>query len=187
MKIVTLHKNIEQLLPALRKQDRLAQKHLFDIKAGKMLGICRMYIKDIQHSEDVLLMGFAKVFRNIDKYDEKGSFEGWIRRIMINESLDFIRSRKELHFSEEEHYSDERCDTVNELYSVEEIQYHIDQLPEGCKSVFVMYVVEGYKHYEIAELLQISEGTSKSQLAHARKLLQKSLQNYERDENQYRR
>lgn len=182
-----LHKNIEQLLPALRKQDRLAQKHLFDIKAAKMLSVCRMYIKDIQHSEDVLLMGFAKVFRHIDKYDGKGSFEGWIRRIMINESLDFIRSQKELHFSEEEKYTDESYDTVNELYSVEEIQYYIDQLPEGCKAVFVMYVVEGYKHYEIAELLQISEGTSKSQLAHARKLLQKSLQNYQKDETQYRR
>lgn len=117
-----------------------------------------------------------KIFQNIGQYKFAGSFEGWMRRIMIYESIDFIRQKKQIAFTEDVSYKEE-CHFENDsLYEVEAIQKLIDDLPEGCKMVFVLSIIEGYKHQEIAEMLQISVGTSKSQLAHARKLLQERIQ-----------
>jgi len=141
-----------------------------------MLGVCRRYIKDVQHAEDVMVIGFVKVFKGLQSFEFRGSFEGWIRSIMVRESISFLRKRQFVVYDDkllEAH----QIHTLSEVGSmdVEHVQALIDGLPEGYKAVFVLYIVEGYKHHEIAEMLNISEGTSKSQLFKARKLLQENL------------
>ena len=140
-----------------------------------------MYIKDLHHAEDVMLGAFFKAFSHLSDFQDKGSFEGWLRRIMIRESISFLRTQKKLEFTEE--LIMEKADSFNEVESnmeVEHIQQLIDELPEGYRMVFVMYAIEGYKHREIAELLKIDEGTSKSQLFKARKLLQEQLKTFKK-------
>ncbi|MDN3708408.1 RNA polymerase sigma factor [Myroides ceti] len=179
MKIISLHKKEEQLIALVKKQDRASQKKMFDQFAPKMLGVCRQYVKNIHDAEDVMLCGFMKVFQNIHQFEHKGSFEGWIRKIMVFESISFLRSRKEMLFTEEVSYKETLTEDHLSFYETEALQHMIDTLPAGCKTVFILYVIEGYKHQEIAEMLMISEGTSKSQLANARKLLQNQLKKKE--------
>lgn len=176
MKIIPIKYSEEKLIEQVKQQNRLAQKQLYDRFSPSLFSTCRQYIKDIHEAEDVMLMGFMKIFQNINQFQFAGSFEGWMRRIMIYESIDFIRQKKQIAFTEDVSYKEE-CHFENDsLYEVEAIQKLIDDLPDGCKMVFVLSIVEGYKHQEIAEMLQISVGTSKSQLAHARKLLQERIQ-----------
>lgn len=145
--------------------------------APKMLSVCRQYIKRNDLAEEVMLKGFFKVFTRIEMYSGQGSFEGWIRRIMINESLSELRREKKLQFTDEDviENSLDYSESFDSELTVDEIQKLIDTLPEGYKAVFILYVVEGYKHSEIAELLSISEGTSKSQLSKARVMLQQMI------------
>lgn len=141
-----------------------------------MLSVCRQYIRDLHYAEEVMMSGFLKVFLNLDRFKFEGSFEGWIRRIMINESISFLRKEKQLFFTEEiMNYNEASWNNINTDVEVEEIQELIDSLPEGYKMVFVLYAVEGYKHKEIAKMLDISESTSKTQLFKARKLLQQKV------------
>ena len=176
LKVIQLHKNREQLIKKAIKNDREAQHDLYNLFAPKMLSTCRFYISDLQYAEDVLLKGFFKVFKNLKSFKGHGNFEGWIRKIMVRECITFLRQHKHLEFSEEDiEINHIETSTINTELEVEEIQQLIDSLPEGYRVVFVMYAVEGYKHYEIAEILGISEGTSKSQLFKARKMLQQKV------------
>lgn len=176
MKVIQLYKNESVLIKKAIKNNREAQHVLFNMHAAKMLSVCRYYIKDIQHAEDTMLNGFFKVFKNLKSFKAEGSFEGWIRRIMVRESISFLRQQKNIEFPIEQiSESKEFSVQVDTGLEVAEIQQLIDNLPEGYKMIFVMYAIEGYKHGEIAELLQISEGTSKSQLFKARKLLQEQI------------
>lgn len=176
MKVIPLFKNESQLIARAIKNNRASQQHLYEMYSGKMLSVCRMYIKDLQHAEEVMLNGFFKVFSHLKDFKNEGSFEGWIRKIMIRESISYLRSERSLDFMENglETYS-ESSNNIQSGMEVEEIQSFIDALPEGYRVVFVMYAVEGYKHQEIAEILGITEGTSKSQLFKARKMLQEKL------------
>lgn len=176
LKVIQLHKNESALIKKAIRNDREAQHTIFEMHAPKMLSICRYYIKDIHEAEEAMLNGFFKIFKNLESYKGEGSFEGWIRRIMIRESISFLRQKKsvELIFEEEPNPNKLSQDIATDL-EVNEIQKLIDQLPEGYRMVFVMYAIEGYKHHEIAELLDITVGTSKSQLFKARKLLQDEL------------
>ena len=177
MKVIPLFKNEKQLIARAAKNHRDAQQHLYEKHSGKMLSVCRMYIKDLQHSEDVMLTGFFKVFTHLKDFKHEGSFEGWVRRIMIRESISFLRKKNELEFQEEmESVKSEGFDTIQAEIDADHIQRLIDELPEGYKTVFVLYAVEGYKHAEIAELLKIKVGTSKSQLFKAKKMLQEQLE-----------
>ncbi len=139
-----------------------------------MLGVCRQYLKNNDLAEEVMLAGFLKMFTHLTDFKNEGSFEGWIRRIMVNESISQLRKDKNLNF-----VSDTAIENTTEYSTyieteleTDEIQKMIDSLPNGYKTVFVLYAVEGYKHSEISELLQISESTSKTQLFKARKMLQ---------------
>lgn len=176
VKVIPLFKNETQLIARAIKNNRASQQRLYDLYAGKMLSVCRMYVKDLQHAEEVMLNGFFKVFSHLRDFKNEGSFEGWVRRIMIRESISYLRSQKNLDFKENglEQYS-ESFNNIQSSMEVEEIQRLIDALPEGYRVVFIMYAVEGYKHQEIAQLLGITEGTSKSQLFKARKILQEQL------------
>lgn len=180
MKVIPLHIDQKRLIKKAIKQDRAAQKTIYERHSPKMLSVCRLYIKDAHFAEDVMLRGFFKVFKNLKSFGHNGSFEGWIRRIMVHEAIDFLRAKKQLDFSaslEEEHQLSSTIDSKDS--ETDYIQRLIDNLPEGYRVVFVMYAVEGYKHREIADALGIAVGTSKSQLAKARKMLQRQLKENE--------
>jgi len=163
------------LINQVQNNNRAAQKQLFDQFSSTMLSTCRQYIKDLHNAEDVMLCAFMKVFQNINQYRNDGSFEGWIRKIMIRESLSFLRSKKELNFIEDA--SQSVLSVVSDSYEISnDYQKLIDDLPKGCRYIFVLSVIEGYKHQEIAEMLNISVGTSKSQLAYAKKLLKQQIE-----------
>lgn len=140
-----------------------------------MLSVCRQYVKDIQHAEDLMITAFMKVFSNLKNFENKGSFEGWIRRIMINECLSYIRVNKKVSFLDDEYVQDPGFNNIESGLSVDDIQFVIDSLPDGYRMIFNLYAIEGYKHKEIADMLGINEGTSKSQLSHARKMLQEQI------------
>lgn len=176
MKVIPLFKNEQQLISRAVKGNPRAQEELYRRYSPKMLSVARMYIRDEQNAEEVMLAGFLKVFTYLADFRNDGSFEGWIRRIVVRESISWVRKKDLLVFSEEpvEPEPTSYSDTVSNL-EVEVIQDLIDQLPEGYRMVFVMYAIEGYKHREIAELLDIEVGSSKSQLFKARKMLQAKI------------
>lgn len=176
LKIITLYKNEKLLISRAAAGNRQAQQFIYEHYAPKMLSVCRQYIRDLQFAEDVMVQGFVKVFKNLKSFRNEGSFEGWIRRIMVREAIDYLRKKQFVVFDGEaiDKHSESQVDLSTSL-ETEEIQALIDSLPEGYKMVFVLYAIEGYKHQEIAEVLQISESTSKSQLYKARKVLQEKL------------
>ena len=177
MKVIQLFKNESQLIKRATKNNRDAQQKLYERHAPKMLSVCRQYVKDLHYAEEVMLNGFLKVFTHLSDFRSDGSFEGWVRRIMIREAISFLRKQKKIEFSEEISGEEvEFSDPVTSELNVAHIQDMIDSLPEGYRMVFVMYAVDGYKHSEIAKMLKISEGTSKSQLFKARKMLQEKLE-----------
>ena len=175
MKVIQLHNEEKELIDLAIANNRSAQQKLYSKYSPKMLSVCRQYIKDIQQAEDIMVTAFMKMFTNLEKFEFNGSFEGWIRRIMVNESISFLRVQKKVKFIEDETFFEERFNNIESQYSVDEIQSLIDNLPDGYKMVFNLYAIEGFKHHEIATMLNINEGTSKSQLSHARKMLQNQI------------
>lgn len=123
-----------------------------------------------------MLKAFLKAFKNLNEFENKGSFEGWLRRIMVRESISYLRQSKQVLFSlDEVQLPAEYYNNIDSQIEVAQIQMLIDALPEGYRMVFVMYAIEGYKHDEIAKMLKITVGTSKSQLFKARQMLQKQI------------
>jgi len=177
VKVIPLHKNLDRLIEKAKTDDRNVQHQLYEFFAPKMLGVCRQYIKDTSVAEEIMLNGFFKVFTQIKSFKNEGSFEGWIRRIMVRESISFLRKKKQIHFLDEDKIGQttEHATYIESPLDIAYIQELIDALPEGYKLVFMMYAIEGYKHSEIASELEISESTSKSQLFKARKMLKKKL------------
>lgn len=182
MRVIELHQQQHEIIAMALENNRQAQQKIYSLYAPKMLSVCRQYVKDIHHAEDLMITSFMKVFANLGNFENKGSFEGWIRRIMINECISFIRVKKKVSFLDDEYYREESFNNIESGLSVDDIQSLIDALPEGYKMIFNLYAIEGYKHKEIADMLGINEGTSKSQLSHARRLLQEQinkLKNYQ--------
>ena len=174
LKVINLHQQENELIRLAVENNRQAQQKIYSQFSPKMLSVCRQYIKDIHQAEDIMITAFMKVFTNLKNFQFKGSFEGWIRRIMVNECISFIRVHKKLKYIEDDFVigrDEESFDSIESQFSVADIQFLIDSLPDGYKVVFNLYAIEGYKHQEIAGMLGISEGTSKSQLSHARKVL----------------
>jgi RNA polymerase sigma-70 factor (ECF subfamily) len=163
-------------IKALIKGDELAQKAVYDAFAPKMLAACQNFIYDKTMAEEAMNNGFVKVFFNIKKYKNEGSFEGWIRKIMIRESLSFLRKKKFLIASQSDIILERQKTYQKPIEEVSEIQRLVMQLPLEFKLVFNLYAVEGYSHKEISELLKIPEATSKTRLFIARKLLKEQLQ-----------
>lgn len=176
MKIISFYTNEKLLIQKAADSNPEAQRYIYEKYAPRMLSVCRQYIKDLHFAEDVMINGFIKVFAHLNTFRNEGSFEGWIRRIMVREAISFLRKKQFVVFDEVvlETNSDAQIAVSYEM-DVAHIQLLIDELPEGYKMVFVLYGVEGYSHKEIAEMLQISESTSKSQLFKARKMLQEKL------------
>lgn len=175
--IINKSGNRESLINQCRKQHRQAQHEVYNWLAPKMLSLCRRYINDNNEAESVMITAFLKVFDKIDQFTGSGSFEGWVRRIMVNESLLYIRKNKAMYIEVDIEYADTKpnYDLAYDNLEVEDLLKLINKLPIGYKTVFNMYAIEGYSHKEIAECLGITANTSKSQLSRARGILQKQI------------
>jgi RNA polymerase sigma-70 factor (ECF subfamily) len=171
----------DELISRLRDQDRVAQKWLYERYAPLMFSVCRRYLKRREDAEEALISGFYKVYTQVEGYSAAGSFEGWIRRIMVNECLMMLRKHQPLVFPGNEQELPEQPDGFNieAEISAKEILEVLDQLPPGYRTIFNLYVLEGFKHVEIAEMLGISINTSKSQLILAKEKLRTLLKSYE--------
>ena len=167
----------KDLIQACIKKDRRAQKLLWDRHSPKMFGIAKRYVKTPEDAEDILIEAFVKVFKNITSFKGEGSFEGWIRRIVVNECLMFLRKKHNFNMTVEIKNIEVKNDiTIEDKLAANDILKMLDALPTGYRTVFNLYVLEGYKHREIAEILGISINTSKSQLILAKKRMQQLLQ-----------
>ncbi len=180
MKVIQLFTNEKKLLEKAAAGDRKAQKHLYEKHAPKMLSICRQYLSPVEAAEDAMIHGFFKAFTKLETYSHEGSFEGWLRQIMVRGCIDSLRKKDPFKFKDE--INEDRvgadCDEDNdesEQIPMDALQECIDNLPDGYKSIFIMYAIDGFKHREIAELLSISENTSKSQFRKARLELQEQI------------
>ena len=168
------------LIKACSNGDNKAFRKIYEIHSGTMYSICLRYINNEDEAKDALQEGFIKVFKNISKFKFTGSFEGWMKRIFVNSSIELIRKRK-MHLDVSELNSNELPLTAKiETGSMdaEKMMTLVQQLPEGYRTVFNMFIVDGYSHKEISDYLEISESTSKTQLFKARKQLQEWLKDW---------
>jgi RNA polymerase sigma-70 factor (ECF subfamily) len=182
-RILSLFNQESQLIKALKREEPKAQRSLYEKYSTRMLGLCFRYVGDEMIAEDVMIEGFMRVFSKIDQFNSDGSFEGWIRRIMVNEALGYLRKQKKVL---EESMSDEMANIpdyqqADQNLETEEILSLIEKLPTGYRTVFNLYAIEGYAHIEIAQMLGITESTSKSQLHRARAILQKMVFDWENE------
>ena len=161
---------------------RDCQELLYKFFSPKMFGICLRYANDYHSAEDILQEGFIKVFNNIDRYRGDGSFEGWVKRIFINTAIEYYRKAVNHNGHTELDKASFRqvSDVAVENLAAQDLLKLIQKLSPGYRTVFNLYVIEGFSHKEIAAQLHISEGTSKSQLARARAILQKMIQVHRR-------
>jgi RNA polymerase sigma factor (sigma-70 family) len=156
---------------------RKFQEELYEMHAPKMYAVCIRYCANADDAKDVLQDGFVKVFKNVDKFRFEGSFEGWIRRIFVNTAIEHYRKKSNIYAINEQIETSivDQSTTAFEKLAERDLLSIINELSPGYKAVFNMYVIEGYSHKEIGDILKISEGTSKSQLARAKAILQKTL------------
>jgi len=169
--------NLKEIIKKCSSGDGKAQAMLYQHFAEKMYVVCLRYSKDATEAEDNLQEGFVKVFTKIKQYSFKGSFEGWMRRIIVNTALEKFRKKNHL-YPVEDVVVYENVAFTNDLVeriSAQELLSIIKELPPRYKMVFNLYAIEGYSHKEIAEMMGISEGTSKSNLSRARAILQKKV------------
>ena len=177
MKIISLFSHEKALIQKASRGDREAQKAIYEQLAPKMLALCRRYVRDLHYAEDVMIEGFVKAFGKLSEFRFEGSFEGWIRIIMVREAIDFLRKRQFVVYDEEKLVDATPPQQISDPFQLKALEQLIEALPEGYRLVFTLYAVEGYKHAEIADLLDISESTSKTQLYKARRQLQEQLKN----------
>lgn len=173
----TQHSSDNELISGCLQQDRLAQKYLYQKYYGKMLGIAMRFSSNRDEANDMLNRGFLKVFTKLEKYEPTGSFSGWIAKIIWRTALDYIRSQakyKNITDIETAYDLGVESSVIDDLIA-EDLFKVIQELPPATRTVFSLYVVDGYKHHEIATLLDISEGTSKWHLSDAKKRLRKRL------------
>lgn len=172
-RILPLFKTEHDIARGIIRGDEKAQRAFYEKYSGKFLGICCRYIKDRMAAEDVMVESVMRIFDKSSQFDFQGSFEGWSKRLVVNQALGYLRSQKMLEVD---------MDSVAEISQIEstgleeeDLLQLIQQLPSGYRTVFNLYAIEGYSHAEISELLGISEGTSKSQLSRARAYLQEQI------------
>ena len=175
----------EQIIEGCKAQKRNAQQALYEKHARTMYGICLRYSADQNAAKDLLQDGFIKVFSSIPSFEGRGSFEGWMKRIFVNLALEAIRKNKTTNFKTEliENIAEEEItDTADaegmNAIPMTELLRMVKDLPEGYSTIFNLYAIEDYSHKEIAQMLNISEGTSRSQYIRARQALQKMVKDY---------
>jgi RNA polymerase sigma factor (sigma-70 family) len=169
---------LDELISKCKKGERKAQELLYRQFCSKMLGVCFRYATDKMEAEDMLQNGFIKVFQKIEDYRGEGSFEGWVRRIMVHSSIEYYRKHhKMMHLADIDEAENQL--SVNPLatsnLAAKDLQVLIQQLSPGYRMVFNLYAIEGYSHKEIAAIVGITEGASKSQLSRARDVLKQQI------------
>ncbi len=167
--------SLEKLIEKCKNRDLKAQSEVYHLFAGKLFALCLKYSKNHQDAQDNLQDGFITIFKKIDQYQFKGSFEGWLKRIMINTALQKYREKSVLNLVTEEIPERVEVEVDDEEVSLDFLLNLIQQLPNQYRLVFNLYVLDGFSHKEIAKMLGISEGTSKSNLSRARMTLKKRL------------
>lgn len=169
--------NEEELAWRCKKRQPSAQKLLFQRYSSKMLGVCIRYVKNRGAAEDIMCDGFVKVYEKISQFKGKGSLEGWIRKIMVNESLSYLRKNSFMSVETDLGQIREKpdIDSLQSTLHAQDLLRLIGELPVGYRTIFNLYAIEGYSHREIGQMLGIDEGTSKSQLSRARRMLQNKL------------
>jgi len=167
----------ERIIKGCIAGDYKAQRLLYKIYSPKMFSLCLRYAKDYHQAEDILQEGFVKIYNNIHKFKGTGSFDGWVRRVFVNTAIEAYRKSVTMYPIIEVDGMNVPLinETVMSKMGADEILALVDKLAVGYKTIFNLYVIEGYPHKEISEMLGISEGTSKSQLARARYMLQKMI------------
>ncbi len=158
--------------------DRQMQQLLYNRFASKMYGVCLRYAGNVEDANDILQEGFIKVFKNLGKFRSEGSFEGWVRRIFINSAIEQYRKKVKLYNVSEVYENTVEDKSLNalDILATKDVMSIVNELSPGYKAVFNLHVVEGYSHNEIAQMLGINEGTSKSQLARAKGVLKKIIE-----------
>jgi RNA polymerase sigma factor (sigma-70 family) len=168
----------ESLIKKCASGNSLAQKTFYEKFAGKMMGICLRYTKDYEEAQDVMQDAFIKIFGKLADYEKKGSLEGWVRRIVVNTALDSYRKNKKhqknVDVDSVDYLLEDKTFIIEEL-NADDLLAVIKTIPAGYQMVFNLFAIEGYSHKEIAEQLNITESTSKSQYSRARKLLRDLL------------
>ena len=168
----------EELRTLSIKGDGNAQNELYNRYAPKLWGVCLRYAKNKMSAEDILQEGFIRIFTYLDKYRGNGSFEGWMRRTMVNTAINYykknLKTGKEMEYTEVFAAKSYEPDAISQI-SNEEVLGLIQELPQGYRTVFNLYVIEGFSHKDIGEALNISENTSKSQLSRARGILKNKV------------
>ncbi|WP_144282216.1 RNA polymerase sigma factor [Chryseobacterium echinoideorum] len=168
----------QKLIIECQQNNRNAQRKVYEKMAGKLYSVCRRYLKNDEDIEEVLADSFYKIFTKLNQLQNHEIFEAWAKKITVNECLQKLRSMKSLHVSLDENLIEYSDSKIENLTFEKDILKLLHFLPEGCRAIFNLFAIEGYPHKEIATMLSISEGTSKSQLNFARKKLQELLVNH---------
>ena len=166
----------EQIASGCKSSDAIAQKALYDKFSRKMCGVCLRYAKGREEAEDFLQEGMITVFQRISSFNQDGSLEGWVRRVLVNTCLEHLRKQKLQWVNIDEVEEGAEDGFTMEKINIKDLLEVINALPTGFKAVFNLYAIEGFTHKEIAEMLSISEGTSKSQYARAKAVLIKKIE-----------
>lgn len=174
-------RNLEENFKLAKKQDRRGQKALYDMFSARMLAIANSYTSNLHDAEDILMNAFMKCFSRIDECREWKSFPFWLRKIVVNDAISFIRKNKNLLYVDVEIADDYSEDDFGENLEEINIEEIFSKIPDGYRVIFNLYVFEEKKHQEIAEILNISEGTSKSQLSKAKKWIADYLKTKENE------
>ena len=168
--------SLEKLINRCKRRDIKAQSEVYLLFAGKLFALCLKYSKNYQEAQDNLQDGFITIFNKIDQYKFKGSFEGWLKRIVVNTALQKYREKNVLNLISDEIPDEAEVDIDETTISLDYLLSIIQELPNRYRLVFNMYVLDGYSHRDIAGMLEISEGTSKSNLSRARQILKKKVE-----------
>lgn len=171
----------DELIRGCRENDRRLQEMLYRRYAKSMYNLCLLYENNRDNSKDILQDAFIKIFREIKNFDRKGSFKGWIRRIVTNTAIDYYRKNcHEAQYIQIESIAHPLSDeeTVASILNTKDLISHVNRLPSGARMIFQLFAIEGYSHKEISKMLNISEGTSKSQINRAKQLLQQWIGEY---------
>lgn len=174
---------LEKLISKCKKQDIKAQEELYRLYSAKFFGLCLKYSANYQQAEDNLQDGFITIFKKINQYKEKGSFEGWMKRIMINTALQKFRKERFFEIINEDQMEESVVEIEEHELSADFLLKTIQDLPNRYRKVFNLYALDGYSHKEISEILNISVGTSKSNLARARMILKEKIENHKDNES----
>lgn len=170
---------LDELILKCKKQDATAQGELYQKYSGVLFAICLRYSPNYTEAEDNLQDAFITIFKKVEQYKGEGSFEGWIKRVTVNTVLQKYRKKRTFQIVDEDQIEDEaEIEIESEEIPLDFLLKIVQELPERYRLVFTMYVMDGYQHKEIAELLEINDGTSKSNLARARMILKRKIEDY---------